>query len=120
MSKGCAGRLLCLGAFWALALEGVALSGCGPRVQIVPVANHDLAGLNAHDIVQVMRRAGFSDKQILEEGTDLRNALSSSGAATVRLDKKVEAIFAVDGDYVHVTSRQRGSFTYDLKGQEFR
>jgi hypothetical protein len=61
-----------------------------------------------------MRQAGFSDQQILELGTNLRNALLHSGAAHIRLKDTVEAVFAVHGDYVLIASRLRGTFIYDV------
>lgn len=100
-----------------LALLGT--SGCagaaGDRGKVVPVSNHEVAALSAEDIVQVMLQAGFSDEQILEFGTDLRNDLARLGAAQINVAEKIEAIFAVNGDYVSVSTRLRGSFLYDLR-----
>lgn len=100
----------------------VTLAGCAnPRGgHVIAVPNRQVAGLSADDTVRVMRRAGLADRQILELGTELRNALASSGAANVRVGNKVEAIFAVDGDCLHASSRTRGSFIYDLKKRTFR
>lgn len=97
------------------------LAGAGgaQKLQVMPLSNQDVIALSADDIVQLMRRTGFSDEQILELGTDLRNALLSSGAAQVRLRNKVEAIFAVHNEYVFITTRLRGSFIYDVKAGGF-
>jgi hypothetical protein len=90
--------------------------GCAHnQAQVIPVSNREVAALSAEDIVRVMLRAGFSDEQILELGTDLRNELARSGAAQIDVGDKVEAIFAIDGDYVYVSSRLRGSFIYDIE-----
>lgn len=83
-------------------------------LEIVPLANQDVAELSADDVVRVMRRAGFSDEQILELGPELRDGLAESGAAQVRLKGKVEVVFAAHGNYVFITSRLRGSFIYDV------
>jgi len=67
-----------------------------------------------------MLRAGFSDEQILQLGTDLRNELARSGAAQISVGDKVEATFAVRGDYVYVTAYKRGSFIYEMKTGRIR
>lgn len=85
------------------------------QAQVIPISNREVAALSAEDIARVMLRAGFSDKQIVELGTEMRNELARSGAAQINVGDKVEAIFAVDGDFVYVSSRLRGSFIYDLR-----
>ena len=93
----------------------LALSGCaGQQTRVAALPNRQTAELSADDVVRVMRRAGFTDDQVLELGTDLRNKLASTGAAQIQLGKKVEAMFAVDGRSLHVTTLLRGSFIYDL------
>jgi hypothetical protein len=62
-----------------------------------------------------MRQAGFSDNQILEHGTDLHNALSREGAAQIRIRKNPEAVFAINGDAVYISTRLRGNFIYNVK-----
>jgi hypothetical protein len=95
--------------------------GCAAiGTQVLPVNNREVAALNAEDTVRVMLRAGFSESQILQLGTDLRNELARSGAAQINVGDKVEAIFAVDSDYLYVTSRLRGSFIYDLEQGRLR
>lgn len=105
------------------------LGGCGDGAKVVSLSNREVATLTSDDIVRIMWRAGFSDEQILEVGTDLRNSLASTGAAKIMVGKKadvflavgedrgkkVEAMFCVDGDYLHIASRRRGSFIYELK-----
>jgi len=83
--------------------------------QVVPVSSQDVATLSADDVVRVMRRTGFSDEQILELGTQLRNGLLLSGAVQIRRANIVEAIFAVDENNVYITTRLRGNFIYDLQ-----
>jgi len=89
------------------------------KLHVTPLSNQDVIALGADDIIRIMRRAGFSDEQILQLGTDVRNALLLSGAAQVRLKDKVEVIFAVHDDYVFITTRLRGSFIYDVKAGGF-
>jgi NACalpha-BTF3-like transcription factor len=89
------------------------------QLQIIPLSNQQVVSLKADDIVLIMRQAGFSDEQILQLGTDLRNALLLSGAAQVKLRDKVEAIFAVHDNYVFITTRLRGSFIYDVTSGTF-
>jgi len=90
-------------------------SGKSTGFQVVPVSSRDVAALSSDDIVRVMRRTGFSDEQILELGTQLRNALLLSGAAQIKQGNIVEAIFAVDENNVYITTRLRGNFIYDLQ-----
>jgi len=82
---------------------------------VVPVSSRDVAALSSDDVVRVMRRAGFSDEQILELGTQLRDALLLSGAAQIKQGNIVEAIFAINDNNVYVTARLRGNFIYDLQ-----
>ena len=99
----------------------IGLIGCTyVRQSVRPLPNRGVAALDADAIVLVMQRAGFSDQQILDLGTDLRNTLAVQGAAQIRVGKKTEAIFAVHGHYVHVSSCQRGSFIYNVETGEIR
>lgn len=116
--KSRAGRIatrLTLLLLLALGMVGCARSATG--IQIVPLSNRNVLVLNADDVIQVMRRAGFSDRQIWEYGPDLRNGLAQSGAVQVRINKKVEAVFAVNqdqGDCVYISTRLRGNFIYNV------
>jgi hypothetical protein len=77
----------------------------------------DVANLSSEDIVQVMLQAGFSDEQIVELGTDLRNELARAGSAQINVGgkaDKAEAIFAIRSNYLYVSSYLKGSFIYDL------
>ena len=99
-------------------------SGCGGSLfvdsGVEALPNRDVTALTADDIVCVMTRAGFTDEQILDLGTDVRNALATTGCARIRVGRKVEALFAVVGDCLHVTSRRRGHFIFDLKTRKCR
>jgi hypothetical protein len=112
------GSLLTANATGTLALVlASAIAGCAQRIEcrVAPLGNPDIVGLTADDVVRIMQRAGFTDDQIIEKGTDLRNALASTGAAQIQMGEKVEAILAVDGRLVFVSSRARGSFIYDVE-----
>jgi hypothetical protein len=104
----------------ALLTLAAALGGCAqPQMQVISLNSRDIAPLAADDIVVTMRRGGFSDQEILDLGPDVRNTLASSGAAMIRTRDKVEAIFAVEGNFLHVSTRRRGSFIYDLGKKAF-
>lgn len=117
------GHARSLARLWILlALALAAGTGCAPRRtgQVTPVSNREVIALTADDTVRLMQRAGFSEEQVLEFGTDLRNALATTGAVQIRIADKVEAIFAVDGEYVYGSSRRRGSFVYEPRTGAFR
>lgn len=112
-----------MGAGLVLLTLAATLGGCAqsqhPQMRVISLASRDIAPLQADDIVVTMRRGGFSDQEILDLGPDVRNTLASSGAAMIRIVDKVEAIFAVDGNFLHVSTRRRGSFIYDLIKKAF-
>jgi hypothetical protein len=93
------------------------LNGCvGNRgFEILPVNNQNVLTLSSDDIVRVMRGAGFSDNQILQHGENLYLALSQYGAAQIKIQRKLEAIFAINGDAVYISTRLRGNFIYNTK-----
>ena len=107
--------LLTLLALLALGAGGCARSSTG--IRIIPLSNRSVLALSPDDVVEVMRRAGFSDGQILEYGTDLRNGLAESGAVQIKIGKKVEAVFAInlsESNCVYISTRLRGNFIYDV------
>ena len=82
-----------------LALLALGISGCtGNRgFEIFPLNNQNVLTLSSDDIVRVMRRAGFSDNQILQYGEDLHLALSQYGALSALTGKRREALWEVSG-----------------------
>jgi hypothetical protein len=99
--------------FWSAA--GCADAGSGSKFQVIPVGSRDVAALNSDDTVRIMRRSGFSDEQIMELGTQVRNALLLSGAVEVKRGKIIEAIFAINDNNVFITTRLRGNFIYNIE-----
>ena len=107
--------MLTLLALLALGIGGCSHSSTGIRV--IPLSNRSVLALSPDDVVEIMRRAGFSDRQILEYGTDLRNGLAESGAVQIKIGKKVEAVFAInlsESNCVYISTRLRGNFIYDV------
>jgi hypothetical protein len=102
-----------------LALLALGVVGCGyTGIQVIPLSNRHILALSADDVVQVMRGAAFSDRQILAYGTDLRNGLAQYGAVQIKVNKKLEAVFAINldrGDCVYISTRLRGNFIYNVK-----
>jgi len=99
-----------------LVLLAFGVVSCAPRgLEIVPLSNRNVLNLSSDDIVRVMRVAGFSDNQILEYGTYLHDALSNSGAAQIKIRNRLEAVFAINGDAVYISTRLRGNFIYNVK-----
>jgi hypothetical protein len=103
-----------------LTLAAFAMAGCtrtARGIRVIPMANRSVLALSSDEVVNIMRRAGFSDNQILEYGTDLRNGLAESGAVQIKIGNKVEAVFAVnlsEGNCVYISTRLRGNFIYDV------
>ena len=100
-----------------LSLLSLSIVGCsqsGRGIKVIPISNQYVLNLGADDVVQVMRRAGFSDMQIWEHGTALREGLARSGAVQVRIDGRVEAIFAINGSDVYISTGTRGYFIYNI------
>jgi hypothetical protein len=87
---------------------------------VTPIPSRDIIALDAEDVVTVMRRSGFDDDQILAQGTEIRNALSTTGSARISVGKKTEALFMVVDRYIHVSSRLRGNFIYDTQTKDIR
>lgn len=99
-----------------LALLAFGVVSCAQKgFEVIPLNHQEVLTLSSDDIVRVMRRAGFSDNQILGYGTDLHDALSRSGAAQVKISKKLQAVFAINGDSVYISTRLRGNFIYNVK-----
>jgi len=99
------------------AIIALSVAGCGSRntgIQIVPMGNQDVLDLTAADVVKIMRAAGFTDMQIYEYGTALRDGLAQRGAVQIKIDDTVEAVFAAKGDSVYISTRSRGHFIYNV------
>jgi hypothetical protein len=100
-----------------LTLLAFGLSGCtGNRgFEIFPLNNQNVLTLSSDNIVRVMRRAGFTDNQILQHGEDLYLALAQYGAAQIKIRRRLEAVFAINGDAVYISSRVTGNSIYNTK-----
>jgi len=99
-----------------LALLAFGVVSCAQKgFEVIPLNHQEVLTLSSDEIVRVMRQAGFSDNQILEYGTDLHDALSRSGAAQIKMSKKLQAVFAINGDSVYISTRLRGNFIYNVK-----
>ncbi len=94
---------------------GVVSCAAHRGLEILPLRNQNVLTLSSDDIVRVMRRAGFSDNQILGYGTELHSALAHSGAAQIKIRRNLEAVFAINGDAVYISTRLRGNFIYNVK-----
>ena len=107
---------------WLILILALGIAGCttatnsnSSRLRITPLSNQNTINLRSDDIVRMMQRVGFSDEQILELGTNMRDSLLRSGAAQLEINDEVEAIFAVNNDFVYIATRLRGSFIYNVK-----
>ncbi len=109
------GRVVMVSALLALLALGAAGCARNRGIEILPLGNRSVLTLSSDDVVQVMRAAGFSDMQIWEHGTALRDGLARSGAVQIRIDGTVEAVFAINGDSVYISTLGRGHFVYDIE-----
>lgn len=105
-------------AITALSLLVMALTivGCMSTrgIQVIPLGSRGTLDLSADNIVEIMRAAGFSDAQIIEYGTEVHDGLAHSGAVQIKMGRKVEAIFAVNGNDIYISTRLRGYFIYNI------
>lgn len=102
----------------ALLLVSLTAGGCqstSKDLRVTAMSTSRTAALEAAQVVQVMRYAGFSDEQILESGTDVRNAISQAGGANIRIGDRTEALLAVEGQTLHVSSRSGGTQVISLQ-----
>ena len=103
----------------ALGIAGCASSTASKtsseELRLTPLNNKSTIMLGADDIVKMMRQVGFTDAQILELGSRMHDGLLLSGAVQLEIGDKVEAIFAVNENYIYIATRMRGTFIYDVK-----
>ncbi len=92
------------------------LGGCAffSDQKIEPIWSNGNAALAPDQIIEVMRQAHFSDKEIIRLGPKLRNALALEGGARVKTDKMTEALFMVNETTISGTSVKSGLFQYEL------
>ena len=103
-------RITLLSIAAALALFTV---GCR-TMQVNALPARDVVDLSADDVVRIMREAGFDDEEILTHGTALRDSLALSGGARMVKGSRTEAMFSAYSHFVHVTTRDRRNFAYDV------
>ena len=99
-----------------LSLLSLGIVGCmqSGGIQVIPIASQHVLQLSANDVVEVMRRAGFTDMQIWEHGMTLREGLARSGAVQIRINGKIEAVFGIRGSDVYINTLTRGYHVYNV------
>ena len=96
----------------ALSLAGCAYTRGG--IEVVPLNSRNVLELSADNVVDIMRAAGFTDEQIIEHGTAVRNGLAQAGAVQISVNGTVEAIFAAKDQDVYISTQLRGLFIYNI------
>jgi len=93
---------------------------CGAKhPTAVPMNTPYVVDATADDIVRMMLFAGFSDEQIIEYGTTVRNGLALYGGTQIHTKDKVKAVFAViEQNRVYISTLHKGNFIYDMKTGE--
>lgn len=96
----------------AFSLAGCAYTPGGIRVE--QLNSRNVLQLSADNVVDIMRAAGFTDDQIIEHGTAVRNGLAQTGAVQIHVNRRVEAIFAAKDQDVYISTQLRGLFIYNI------
>ncbi len=114
--------ILCVCVLAAVLLQSCVTTGSAktPHVQIIPLKNNDKAGLEADDIVSVMKMSNFSDEEIIKHALSLRNCLAINGAANIKVGDFTEMICYVQYPNLMVSTRLHGSFVYNIETNEYR
>ncbi len=112
----------------------VATAGCSQLAQsqkrnrglldVVPFSTRHAIALTTTDVIAIMRAANFTDAQIGEYGSQVRNGLMTLGGVQFQTaqgeDSKVVVRFVIkDDDYVQINSVSTGYFLYDARNHQF-
>ena len=97
----------------ALSLVGCAYTRSG-GIEVIPLNSRNVLNLSADNVVDIMRAAGFTDEQIIEHGTAVRDGLAQTGAVQIKVNGTVEAIFAAKEQDVYISTQLRGLFIYNI------
>lgn len=96
----------------------LSLTGCtsymNSGIVVEPLNSQNVLNLSADNVVDIMRAAGFSDEQIIQHGTAVRDGLAQAGAVRIFVNKRVEAIFAVKDQDIYISTELRGLFIYNI------
>lgn len=101
----------------SLFILALSLAGCTSMrrgIVVIPLNSQNVLDLSANNVVDIMRAAGFSDEQIIEYGTAVRDALAQTGAVRIEVNGKAEAIFAVKEQDIYISTELRGVFIYNI------
>lgn len=102
----------------------VLCSCAGQRQLVTPVIksilNEEVIALDADDIVNIMGRAGFSEKDVVDLGPRLRNDLAQSGGSQIIHRDKTLALYSVHGALVYVNTPTQGLFRYNTETKLFQ
>jgi hypothetical protein len=109
---------------WLIFMFVLGITGCASsttskhsseELRLTPLNNKSTIMLSADNIVKMMRQVGFTDEQILKLGSRMHDGLLLSGAVQLEIGNEVQAIFAVNDNYIYIATRMRGTFIYDVK-----
>jgi len=95
----------------------LSLAGCTSMrsgIEVIPLNSRNVLELSADNVVDIMRAAGFSDEQIIEYGTAVRDGLAQTGAVQINVNRRAEAIFAVKEQDIYISTQLRGLFIYNI------
>ena len=101
----------------SLFIMALSLAGCTSMrsgIEVIPLNSRNVLELSADNVVDIMRAAGFSDEQIIEYGTAVRDGLAQTGAVQINVNRRAEAIFAVKEQDIYISTQLRGLFIYNI------
>jgi hypothetical protein len=104
----------------ACALGGAGCAPEPPKPIVDAVAAPQQVELTPDDVVNVLRRAGFTNQEILEIGPQVRDAVAASGGVSITFNGKVQAILAAENGLLYITAAGRGTYMYRLDAHTFR
>ncbi len=87
-------------------------------LHVVPRPGRYVTQLRASDVIKILQSIGCSREQVLEIGTDFREALATRGAAEIMVGRKSQATIQVANGKVLISSLTRGMFEYNLRRGE--
>ena len=86
-----------------------------PPLKVVAVPNQDKLTLSNDKILEILKKAGFTDAQIQDCSASISDGLAQAGAVRITINDAVEAGIAIRGNDIYISTRSKGYFIYNIK-----